>query len=128
MKKRRIAGFGLFLLLAICILGFQKKPEEMTENLVVEGMIKGKTVSVKSSEKEEKIAENTIKELIVEKSGSEQISKQKVSPSISGALQVKGTQLTDSSGNPVQLKGISTHGFQIILIKNVFISFIMNGI
>ncbi len=110
MKKRRIAGFGLFLLLAICILGFQKKPEEMTENLVVEGMIKGKTVSVKSSEKEEKIAENTIKELIVEKSGSEQISKQKVSPSISGALQVKGTQLTDSSGNPVQLKGISTHG------------------
>ena len=32
------------------------------------------------------------------------------SPSVSGALQVSGTQLTDSSGNPVQLKGISTHG------------------
>ena len=32
------------------------------------------------------------------------------SPSVSGALQVYGTQLTDSSGNPVQLKGISTHG------------------
>lgn len=28
----------------------------------------------------------------------------------SGALSVKGTQLVDSAGNPVQLRGISTHG------------------
>lgn len=27
-----------------------------------------------------------------------------------GALQVKGNQLTDQNGNPVQLKGVSTHG------------------
>lgn len=27
-----------------------------------------------------------------------------------GPLQVKGTQLSDSSGNPVQLRGVSTHG------------------
>lgn len=32
------------------------------------------------------------------------------SPSTAGPLQVSGTQLTDSSGNPVQLRGISTHG------------------
>lgn len=32
------------------------------------------------------------------------------SPSVSGALHVEGTQLTDSQGNPVLLKGISTHG------------------
>ncbi|MCD8083662.1 MAG: glycoside hydrolase family 5 protein [Clostridiales bacterium] len=31
-------------------------------------------------------------------------------PSVNGALQVIGTQLSDSEGNPVQLKGISTHG------------------
>ncbi len=31
-------------------------------------------------------------------------------PSISGALQVGGTQLTDKDGHAVQLKGISTHG------------------
>ncbi len=32
------------------------------------------------------------------------------SPSVCGALHVEGTQLTDSRGNPVLLKGISTHG------------------
>jgi hypothetical protein len=31
-------------------------------------------------------------------------------PSKNGALQVIGTQLSDESGNPVQLRGISTHG------------------
>ncbi len=31
-------------------------------------------------------------------------------PSNSGALQVAGTQLCDKSGNPVQLRGVSTHG------------------
>lgn len=31
-------------------------------------------------------------------------------PSKTGALKVKGTQLTDKKGNPVQLRGISTHG------------------
>lgn len=32
------------------------------------------------------------------------------SPSRCGVLQVKGTALTDQDGNPVQLRGISTHG------------------
>ena len=31
-------------------------------------------------------------------------------PSECGALQVKGSQLVDQDGNPVQLKGVSTHG------------------
>ena len=31
-------------------------------------------------------------------------------PSVSGALQVTGTQLCGADGNPVQLRGISTHG------------------
>ncbi|MDE6723784.1 MAG: glycoside hydrolase family 5 protein, partial [Eubacterium sp.] len=31
-------------------------------------------------------------------------------PSVSGKLRVNGTQLTDSKGNAVQLRGISTHG------------------
>ena len=33
-------------------------------------------------------------------------------PSDAGALQVCGTQLCDSEGNPVQLRGVSTHGIQ----------------
>lgn len=31
-------------------------------------------------------------------------------PSSAGALAVKGTQLCDSKGNPIQLRGLSTHG------------------
>lgn len=31
-------------------------------------------------------------------------------PSVNGALHVDGTQLVDKNGNPVQLRGISTHG------------------
>ena len=31
-------------------------------------------------------------------------------PSVNGALHVGGTQLVDKNGNPVQLRGISTHG------------------
>lgn len=31
-------------------------------------------------------------------------------PSLCGALRVKGTHLTDQSGTPVQLRGVSTHG------------------
>ncbi len=31
-------------------------------------------------------------------------------PSVNGALHVEGTQLTDSNGDPVQLRGYSTHG------------------
>ena len=31
-------------------------------------------------------------------------------PATAGALHVEGTQLVDSNGNPVQLKGLSTHG------------------
>lgn len=31
-------------------------------------------------------------------------------PSTTGPLQVKGSQLTDGSGNPVQLRGVSLHG------------------
>lgn len=38
------------------------------------------------------------------------IEQEMASPSVSGALQVKGTQLCDSYGNLVQLRGISTHG------------------
>lgn len=44
-------------------------------------------------------------------------------PSTMGALQVRGTQLTSSSGTPVQLRGISTHGlawFPQYVNENVF--------
>ena len=44
------------------------------------------------------------------KSTSSKKSKALSVPSSTGKLRVKGTQLTDSKGNPVQLRGISTHG------------------
>lgn len=31
-------------------------------------------------------------------------------PSVNGALHVEGTQLVDKTGNPIQLRGVSTHG------------------
>ena len=31
-------------------------------------------------------------------------------PSVCGQLQVKGTKLCDRYGNPIQLRGLSTHG------------------
>lgn len=42
--------------------------------------------------------------------GNTKISDSLAAPSRNGALQVKGSQLVDSSGNAVQLRGISTHG------------------
>lgn len=43
-------------------------------------------------------------------SGSENTVPGLACPSVNGALHVEGTQLTDKNGNPVQLRGISTHG------------------
>lgn len=47
-------------------------------------------------------------------------------PANSGALAVKGTQLVDQNGNPVQLRGISTHGiawFPSFVDQNAFREF-----
>ena len=47
-------------------------------------------------------------------------------PSVCGALSVDGTQLVDENGNPVQLKGISTHGlawFPTYVDQNAFKEF-----
>lgn len=47
-------------------------------------------------------------------------------PSVCGALSVDGTQLVDENGNPVQLKGISTHGigwFPTYVDQNAFRQF-----
>ena len=65
------------------------------------------------SKKEEKdAAKQSEKEEHVEKESSEAdtTNEKGAAPSVTGALHVEGTQLVGSSGEPVQLKGISTHG------------------
>ena len=44
-------------------------------------------------------------------------------PSVNGRLHVEGTQLTDASGQPVQLRGVSTHGliwYSDMVSENLF--------
>ena len=45
-----------------------------------------------------------------EASGTATASPSSACPSVNGKLSVKGTSLVDESGNPVQLRGVSTHG------------------
>ncbi len=63
------------------------------------------------TEKDEGKSETTDKEDTKDESKPEATGKTSLpTPSNTGALCVKGTQLCDSKGNPVQLRGISTHG------------------
>lgn len=50
------------------------------------------------------------KKSVYAEENSSSIQQELASPSVLGALQVKGTQLCDCYGNPVQLRGLSTHG------------------
>lgn len=45
-----------------------------------------------------------------DETGSQEIVSGPARPSVNGALHVDGTQLVDKNGNPIQLRGISTHG------------------
>lgn len=61
------------------------------------------------SQPKKTVTEST-KETVASSSASKKASKGFAVPSGAGKLRVNGTQLTDSKGNAVQLRGISTHG------------------
>ncbi len=78
-----------------------EEPEETTESTTEESI--------------EETTENSLpEETVPVEEEEEEEEAEKVSglatPATCGALQVNGTQLVDEAGNPVQLKGISTHG------------------
>lgn len=84
----------------------ESKPEETskTEDAVKENSEKEDTKKVDYEDKNSK--EDAKKENSEEESTESAFG----NPSTSGALHVEGTQLKDSKGNNIQLRGISTHG------------------
>lgn len=109
MKKRVIAlGICLAFLMTGC------KSAEMIEEPVTEMM--SKTVSsetvteVVSKVEESQAQEETQQETQKGENEQEKSNEEFATPSMSGALQVIGNQLCDANGNPVQLRGLSTHG------------------
>lgn len=94
-RKKRIIVCVLCLILSMFFFmgcGNQKKKNAATQSEKAETEQEER----KSEEKEDKGPEET--EYVI------------AAPSVTGALSVDGTQLVGSSGEPVQLKGISTHG------------------
>lgn len=94
-RKKRIIVCVLCLILSMFFFmgcGNQKKENAATQSEKAETEQEER----KSEEKEDKGPEET--EYVI------------AAPSVTGALSVDGTQLVGSSGEPVQLKGISTHG------------------
>ncbi len=77
--------------------------EKETETGVVEDTEKNPTESTETTFSTEAVPETEAEPINIE-------TPSLAAPSVSGALHVEGTQLTDCNGNAVQLRGISTHG------------------
>lgn len=131
IKKTIAIGAAVVLLMSLCVQGCGKKTEEMSvfgiggdAGQMEVGNREGMILGLKNNEREEAVSEE---ENLEEKTSKENNAKEKTptkknpekkpavstgiaSPATSGALHVEGTQLMDSNGNAVQLKGISTHG------------------
>ena len=89
--KKLIVCIIILIIVLSCVQGCGKKQEEAAPKEP-----KQETESEEETEEPEK----------EEKDGREDLA----SPSVTGALHVEGTSLAGSDGQPVQLKGISTHG------------------
>lgn len=70
----------------------------------------GDATSKPSGSAASKPSGNAASEPSGEKKPTETLTADMAVPSVCGALSVNGTQLVDENGNPVQLRGISTHG------------------
>ncbi len=122
MKKHRIAVAHIIILIGILPLlsGCGAGRGGQTETTITETMPATEESSMKETElvteKETEAGEGTEKtaaEVTETTFSTESVAETTPSlaaPSVSGALHVEGTQLTDSNGNAVQLRGISTHG------------------
>lgn len=124
MSKKTITAIFLIILIGMSALvqGCGKIPEETaaatTDAASMETLEANETIirdkvptADKETETEEVLtADDTAKSSDVPELNRVLDLNETAFPSTSGALCVEGTQLTDSSGNAVQLKGISTHG------------------
>ncbi|MBQ8527444.1 MAG: cellulase family glycosylhydrolase [Lachnospiraceae bacterium] len=126
MKKVLLLACSAILCLSLAACSPSEKTEDAVSDVQVETQSAQKTSEdgVEDADKAEAFGENEAgdsgeKE---DKSKSETTEKEEdgkpettgktalATPSVSGALHVEGTQLVDDKGNPVQLRGISTHG------------------
>lgn len=82
--------------------------------LVLTGMTGCSGQEEKGAQKEQEEKDGSRKEAarteVTEEDGGEPKENKPASPSVTGALHVEGTKLCGSNGEPVQLRGISTHG------------------
>ena len=109
MKKRAMA---LFLCMTLLFSGCgAKKAEEtakVTESTEVTQLAEGAESAGEIKETQE--AEETQGKGTSSGTKSNTKTGELATPATSGALQVVGAQLCDENGNPVQLRGLSTHG------------------
>lgn len=101
MRKRKIialcAVFMTLLALSFQGCGQEDQPQEGSEERIVET----ETLQQEETEQEPE-TETQQKDDSKEETGP--------APSVNGVLRVEGTKLVDKNGEPVQLRGISTHG------------------
>ncbi len=91
---------ALVFSLAACASSAEEEPDKET----------AETETAPEEEPEEETAEET-EETEEESSGEAETARTDLAcPSVNGKLQVIGTQLCDENGDPVQLRGVSTHG------------------
>lgn len=129
MKKRKVLAAavcgGLFCvgILVGVLVGIwagnrqavKKNPETVTEESMggsVDEALEDKSKETGSVPEETQTVPPETKETKPEEEEPKELAPGEAVPSVCGALHVEGTQLTDESGRPVQLRGISTHGLQ----------------
>ena len=105
-KYRKIVVMMLVICLGMfCLSACQKSPEPD-----VPGSDQLSEESSHKVQEKEKVKTDEPEEKQEEEAASETEEADIPSPSVCGKLSVEGTQLVDEKGNPVQLRGLSTHG------------------
>ncbi len=101
----------LFVLMASCFVGCGKEAESLVQEKTIQAVSQETNENIQT----ESSSQETIEESITDETVNEEPvvnTEDKVSSVVTthGALRVEGTQLVDSNGNAVQLRGVSTHG------------------
>ena len=107
-KMHFIAGLTMLMLLAFAVAGCSGQSSEKGQK--TESDVKEET---REEEEEKRAEQENQREQEDQKEQEESGAKEPAgmaAPSVTGALHVEGTRLVGSSGEPVQLRGISTHG------------------